>query len=137
MKRVNMGFTLIEVMIAAVIVVILASVAYPSYIAFLAKAARSEAQTELVRIANLQEQYFNDHRTYTTNLSNLVGGAAATFTTENGFYTIAAAAVTDIKVDYKLTATAAGVQATRDSKCATLTLTNLGEKSGASSDCWG
>lgn len=136
MRRIG-GFTLIELMIAVAIVAVIAAIAYPSYTRFIARGDRTEAQRELVRIASLEEQYFNDHRTYTTDMDALLGNGATSYTTENGFYTVTAAAVSDIKYDFILTATAVGAQASRDTDCAELTLTNLGEKSGTSTDCWG
>lgn len=67
------GFTLIEVMIAVVIIGILASIAYPSYTQYIAQSARSEGLAALMRIANLQEQYYLDNKKYATDLTKLVG----------------------------------------------------------------
>ena len=61
-KNNALGFTLIEVMITVAIIGILASVAYPSYVDFVTRSNRVEALQELTRFANLQEQYFIDHR---------------------------------------------------------------------------
>ena len=77
------GFTLIEVMIVVAIIGILAAVAYPSYVDHLARSNRAEGQRELLRIANLQEQYFVESRVYTNDLTNLNLGASP-FVTEHG-----------------------------------------------------
>lgn len=62
------GFTLIELMIVTVIVSILAAVAYPSYIDYVTRGYRSEAQQWLQDFAQRQEQYFLDRRGYATGL---------------------------------------------------------------------
>ncbi|GAB1103233.1 MAG: type IV pilin protein [Shewanella algae] len=125
------GFTLIEVMITVVILGILAAIAYPSYTQYIAKSTRSEAHAALMRLANLQEQYYLDNRTYATDMTKL-GLNASPFITENGHYSIASTGTGS----FTLTATAQGVQASRDSKCKTLTLTDAGVKGGASAECW-
>lgn len=60
------GFTLIEVMIVVVIMTILAAVAYPSYVNYVIRGQRSEAQQWLLDFAQRQEQYFLDRRAYAT-----------------------------------------------------------------------
>jgi type IV pilus assembly protein PilE len=127
------GFTLIELMIVVAVVGILASIAYPSYTRHVAKNARTEGQRELIRLSQLMEQYFLDHRSYTTDMTKL-GMSADPFATENGSYKIDAVAVNSIATDFKLTATAQGAQASRDSACKELTLDYLGSKGPV--DCW-
>jgi type IV pilus assembly protein PilE len=68
--RLAAGFTLIEVMIALVIVAILVSVALPSYLDHLRKTRRSAAQSFMVDVASRQQQYLMDARSY-------AGGAGA------------------------------------------------------------
>ena len=128
MKRL-MGFTLIEVMIVVVIVGILASIAYPSYIQYITRSNRSEGQAALLRVANLQEQYYLDNRTYTTDMTEL--GLADPYVTENGLYSVSSTGTSS----YTLTAAPKGSQATRDTQCGSLTLKDTGEK-GPSAECW-
>lgn len=58
------GFTLIEMMIVVVVVGVLALVAYPAYQSSTIKANRAEAKSYLLDVAQKQQLYFNDSRTY-------------------------------------------------------------------------
>lgn len=130
----QLGMTLTELLIAVAIVGILGAIAYPSYIDHVAKSNRTEAQRELLRIANLQEQFFMDRRVYTATLTDL-GLPANPFITESGEYSIASAVVGSTFV---LTATAVtgGVQATNDAACTFLNVSDTGLKGASSADCW-
>ncbi len=128
--RKSKGFTLIELMIVVVIIGILASIAYPSYTRYVAEGARSEALSELMRIANLQEQYYLDFRAYTADMTKL-GLAADPFKTEREHYSIDA---TVSGASFTLTATALGAQASRDADCTPLTLMSTGAKNKP--ECW-
>lgn len=61
MKTNSSGFTLIEVMIAAAVVAILAAIAYPSYQDSMRKSRRADAKAVMLETAQLME------RLYTTN----------------------------------------------------------------------
>ncbi|WP_298442541.1 type IV pilin protein [uncultured Ferrimonas sp.] len=124
------GFTLIEVMIAVVIVAIIASIAYPSYQSFVGRGYRGEAHSQLNRVANLQEQYYMDNRAFTTDLTQL-GLATSPFETDSGRYKISA---TLAGGSYTLTAAAQGNQLTLDSSCTSLVLTMEGVKTPT--ECW-
>ncbi len=58
------GFTLIELMIVAAIVAILAAIAFPSYALFMKKSRRGDAEATLMDIAQREQQYLLDTRTY-------------------------------------------------------------------------
>lgn len=60
------GFTLIELMIVVAVVGILAAIAYPSYTQHVIRSHRVSAQTQMLDIANRQQQYFIANRTYAT-----------------------------------------------------------------------
>ncbi|MGX9462383.1 type IV pilin protein [Shewanella sp. A14] len=131
MKQISLkGFTLIEVMITVVIIGILSAIAYPSYTSFIVKSGRSEGMAAVMRVSNLQEQYYMDHRSFAEDMTKL-GLSADPFLTESGFYSVDSAGTTA----YTITATAKGSQATRDTTCATITLTSAGIK-GPSKECW-
>ncbi|MEW6982136.1 type IV pilin protein [Colwelliaceae bacterium 6471] len=130
----QIGFTLIELMIAVAIVGILAAVAYPSYVDFVKRSNRAEAQSELLRIANLQEQYYMDHRTYTSDMTQL-GLGADPYIPEQGNYSIDTSAIAADGSTYTLTATAINAQAS-DTTCAKFNVNELGTKSATSANCW-
>jgi len=58
------GFTLIELMITVVIVASLASVALPAYQEQVRRGHRAAAQTEMMDIANRQQQFLLANRAY-------------------------------------------------------------------------
>jgi len=76
LHRMN-GFSLIELMIAVVIVGILAAVAMPSYSNYVIKGSRAAAQTELLEMASLQEKIYLNSSAYTPNVTTAYGGTSA------------------------------------------------------------
>ncbi|WP_289847610.1 type IV pilin protein [Colwellia sp. D2M02] len=126
----TLGFTLIELMIVVAIVGILAAIAYPSYSAYVIRSDRAEGLSELLRLANLQEQFFIDNRQYTANLSQLGLGAGATYETPTGNYLISSVVNNNT---FTLTATAQYNQV-HDTGCTAITVTDTGTK--APSICW-
>jgi len=133
-----LGFTLIEAMITVAVIGILAAIAYPSYQEYVASSSRSDAVALLLDAANRQEQYYLDHHGYTADMKKL-GYAANPQKSENGYYNVSAKI--DAAVGFKITATAIGVQAARDSKCTSLSINGTGTKysNGDATDvseCW-
>ena len=63
-KRAMRGFTLIDVMVAVVIVGILAAIAYPSYQHAVRKTRRAEARAALMQIMQQEERYYSHATTY-------------------------------------------------------------------------
>ncbi len=58
------GFTLIELMIAVMIIGILAAVAYPSYQDSINKSRRAEGKSALLKAAQVLERWYTDNNTY-------------------------------------------------------------------------
>ncbi|WP_057830693.1 type IV pilin protein [Colwellia sp. TT2012] len=135
MRKVNVkGFTLIELMITVAIIGILAAIAYPSYTEYVTRANRTEALRELLRIANLEEQYFIDYRVYTNDISKLGVGSGIKFTTESGKYKLMLRNFNVNTRTFNLKAKALGIQATNDPDCKNIFITDTGKKTP--SDCW-
>lgn len=64
------GFTLIELMVTVAIIAILATIAFPLYLHQLVEGRQSAAEAALMDIAQREQQYILDQRTY-------AGGASA------------------------------------------------------------
>jgi type IV pilus assembly protein PilE len=58
------GFTLIEVMIVMLIVGILTALAYPSYQEYVRRAARADAQSDMMEVAQQLERFFTMNNRY-------------------------------------------------------------------------
>lgn len=68
-RRVQSGFSLMELMIAVAIVAILASIAYPSYVGYIQQARRADAVASLMELAQFMERYY----TRTTAIVRVTG----------------------------------------------------------------
>lgn len=140
-KKKIAGITLIEVMVAAAIIALLATIAIPLYNNQTQKARRTDARTALASIALAQERFFTANGNYTLNLANLdVDAAIQGGDTVEGFYTVAVTSTNNTTVpDFTVTATpvSTGPQAA-DTDCTTMTITHLGVKGGtpANNACW-
>jgi type IV pilus assembly protein PilE len=85
------GFTLIELMVTVAVVGILAAVAYPSYLNQMKKGRRASAQAHLMDIAQRQQEYLLDARTYASTLAILNITTPADVST---YYTVADPVIT-------------------------------------------
>lgn len=128
------GFTLVELMVVVLVLSILAGIAYASYDNLTIASRRKAGAACLLEASQFMERY------YTTNLAytGAVIPALACQGDLTGSYTIALAATT--ATTYSLTATPAGRQAAKDTKCATLGINQSGTKTksgtGSLSECW-
>lgn len=66
------GFTLIELMVVVAIIAILATIAYPSYQQYIIRSNRVAAQSQMLEIANRQQQFLMANRIFadTATLTN-------------------------------------------------------------------
>ena len=89
--RKQLGVTLSELMVTVVIVGILAAVAIPSYANYMKKGRRAAAQAHLMEIAQRQQEYLLDARTYASTLATL---GVTTPTDVATYYTVADPVIT-------------------------------------------
>ena len=141
LKKVQKGFTLIELMIVVAVIAVLAALAYYNYSRYAFRARRVDGREMLMRVAAAEERYYTNFNQYTTAIT----GAAPTglgfpsATSEKGYYAIAAAnGSSGSNQSYVLTATPQGAQAS--DACANLTIDNTGNKTPAAPSsngaCW-
>lgn len=129
--RQGKGFTLIELMITVVIIGILATIAYPSFLTQLRKSRRAEAQSTLMGIAVRQQQFLLDARRYASSVSELgvtVPPSVAIF------YAISILAVNSAGAEPTFIASAVPLNVQADDACAVLSVDQAGVKAPAS--CW-
>ncbi len=119
MKK-NAGFTLIELMVAVVIIAILASVAYPAYQDSVRKGRRVDAKVALMDAAQIMERYFTENMTYATAPATLIPA-----TSTNGDYAVSL--VTNTASSFQLNAVPSSTRQTGD-PCGTYTLDGTGNK---------
>lgn len=89
-KNKKQGFTLIELMITVAILGILTGIAVPSYMKHVRESKRTEAKTEILRIAQLQESYYVQNLSYAKYLNGTggLGFGSKKLTTESGLYSV-------------------------------------------------
>ena len=125
------GFTLIEVMIAVLIIAVLSAIAYPSYDNHVINSRRAAAAVCLMERAQFMERY------YTTNMSYADAPAPAPCQELQGHYTVS---MEDLAATtYTLLATPQGRQASKDTTCGILSLNQQGVRSaekGTAAQCW-
>ena len=122
--RQHLGFSLIDVLITVAIVGILAAIAYPSYQSVMRKNNRAAAESYLADVAQRQQQYLLDQRSYAADVSTLGVPTPATVTP---YYTIAIAVAAGPPPSFSASAAPIGSQAS-DLSGQSLTITNTGAK---------
>jgi len=117
------GFTLVELMVVVAVIGILAAIAYPSYKDYLRKGRRAAAQSMLMDVAQHQQQYLLDARSYATDLATL---NVTTPTDVSDYYDITLVATDGPPPTF--TATATPLSGTDQASDVTLTIDNAGTK---------
>jgi type IV pilus assembly protein PilE len=124
------GFSLIELLIAVVIVGILAAICYPSYQQYVLRSYRADAISQLLQLANAQEQHFADYGVYSADLVMLGAKVSERYQFKINLFAA--------QQEFELTAQVQGPQQA-DSECPLFTLNNLGQRNGQepqTQSCW-
>jgi len=148
------GFTLIEMMIVAAVIAILAAIAYPAYTEQMRKSQRAEGKAALMRAAQLLERSFTQNGSYPSGaaaLATLYGAASGTsvyshpdspMSASLGKYRIEYLPAAGVApVEFELRATPQ-VHAISDADCPTIGIDSRGRRlvsgspAAAASRCW-
>ena len=140
------GFTLIELVVAILIVAILGTIAMSSYINQSRKSRRTDARSAVLDLAGREERYFSTTNLYSSTPSQLgYTGGAFPVTVGSGYYTVnvvvTAAVPGGALATYLITATAIADQL-KDSACWTFSIDNTGAQTAttstgaATTSCW-
>lgn len=125
LPKYNRGFTLIELMIAVVVIGILASIAVPAYLDYVLRAKRAEAKSALSLAAQRMERCYTENNTYANCLN-------AAINSDSGNWSVSATA--QDANGYTLSAAVTANHA--DGTCSPMTLTNTGATTPANAECW-
>lgn len=125
MKVRQRGFTLIEMMVVVLIIGILSAVAFPSYVSYVQKSRRFEAQAVMYEVSAYMERYYTENNSYT-------GAALPSNASSNSYYEITL--VDHASQAYKVRSEPKGSQA--KDECGTLTLAHTGAYAAAKAGCW-
>ena len=142
-RRVQAGFTLIELMMVVAIVGIIMAVVLPGYQDSVKKSRRADGRAALMELAGLQERFYAKNGTYTTTVDSDSGLDYGSTASPKGFYNLTAAACASgtIATCYVLSAAVIGNQS-GDTDCAVLTMDSRTERAAKTSknktttECW-
>lgn len=140
------GFTLLEVMVVAAIIAILAALVYPTYQHAIRKARRTEARVALFQLMQQQERYYSQHTTYVQFSADSIDTESSKFKWYSG--DSPAVSAYEIQGDVcvggtlrdciLITATASNRVGKKysDSQCQVMSLSSTGTKLPADKECW-
>jgi type IV pilus assembly protein PilE len=134
-RKKQLGFTLIELMIVVVIISIIMAYIIPNYREYVLKSRRTEANNSLIAMAAIQERFYANNNRYGTAAEVNMATLYPAPTDANGlFYTIS---MESTDTSYTITSTASGrKRQNEDTPCLVMTLDNLGQKTPTGDECW-
>lgn len=130
------GFTLVELMIAVAIVGILSMIAYPSYQSYLLKGNRASAQAFLLNVAQRQQQYFLDNRTYAPDLATLLATTPTVPNDVSPYYVITATTSAGPPPGFLIKATPQGRQNSNNEPELTINQSGAKTPTGSAYGAW-
>jgi len=117
---------LIELLVTLVIMGVLAAIAYPTYLQHVMKGRRAAAEAALMDIAQRQQQYLLDARSYASDVTTLSYTVISDVT---NYYTVSIVATAGPPPTF--TATATPISGTAQTTDVTLSINNVGTKTPA------
>jgi len=135
------GFSLIELLIAIVVLGLITTMAVNTYRGSVLKARRTDAKASLMELAQLLERNYTETNSFATNISGNPYALPFNVSPRNGtpYYNLTFPSPTT--TTFTLRATPTGSQ-TDDTRCLTLSLDQTGAKSidssatGTVAECW-
>jgi type IV pilus assembly protein PilE len=148
-RRMERGFSLLELMIVVAIVGILAAIAFTVYSAQVQKARRTDARTAVLDLAGREERFFSVANNYSQTSTDVGYGGGFPQVVGSGYYQLnvsvpdpAFVAAGGVGPSYIITATVFGQQIA-DSSCQVFSLNQLGKQTSVDSSnadstaiCW-
>lgn len=125
------GFTIIELLIAIVIIGILVSVAYPNYMNSVKKTRRQEAKRTLLEASQMMENFYSMNINYTGAVS---GSVLTIFNVNDEFDEYYGLTATATATRYTLRAIPKNTQI--DDECGTMTIAQSGATTADKTGCW-
>jgi type IV pilus assembly protein PilE len=121
------GFTLVELMIAVLVLGVLAALAYPTFVDSFRRGRRADAMAALAAVQQAQERWRSNHANYSTSLGEL----GLPSSTASGHYGISVAAPAPgegtLATGYVATAVGAdGSSQAADAQCRRLSVRQIG-----------
>lgn len=143
------GFTLIELMVAMVVMALLLSISIPTYKSQIRKSRRTEAKTAVLDLAGREERLYSVTNAYSATPADLGYAASGSFPVNvgtNAYYQVTVTLPTTNPPAFLVTATAISTDQLKDTACRTFTVDQTGvqgatNSSGTSSTaitatCW-
>lgn len=142
------GYTLVELLVTAMLVALLVAIALPSYRQVVLRAQRSDARLALLRIQAQQERHYLQHQRYSRDLATppAAGGLGVGSRSDAGHYALSLQLNGDGLGYLAIARPAPGDSQQEDRECASLSIDETGRRLAEAAQpahgidavrCWG